>query len=142
MTVEAITGMTAVAVARGRATEAAIPNAQQVARFEGQLQEARSNLSVGHYTPPVGPLDVSSTTLHPVVSYAGQISEALRTQLNSASLEADLSGLDPQQAAAVQSFEQSCRMMCQFGATTLHFQFFTKGVQITNDSARVLLQQA
>ncbi len=123
------------------------PSAQQVARFQQQLESPASRAapsqSEGLYLSPSASATANpGVDLQPLMHYAGQLSSQFQAQFNGMKANLDTRWLEPQQAAAVRALQDACRQMCQFGVTTLHFQFLTKGVQVTNDSARSLFQQA
>jgi len=136
-----VAAVAAASLIEGHSSASALPTADQVARFEQQLQLPGATAEPGHYAAHVTASSTAGVNLQPLMDYAGQISKQFMSQVQSMSFKTDTTGLSRSQAVALHAMEESCAKACQFGLTTLNFQFYAKGVQDTGESARTLFQQ-
>jgi len=139
MSIDAVAGIAATSLPGLEASSAVQPTAQQAARFEEQLQLPDISAQPSSYGAPQS--GTGGVDLHPLMDYAGQLSNQLHTQIDGVGAKTDTTLLDPRAAATIRAMEETLDKVRDLGVTTLHFQFFTKGVQITDDSARMLFQQ-
>jgi hypothetical protein len=139
MSIDAVAGIAATSLSAPAASSAVQPTAQQAASFEQQLQLPNVSAQPSSYGAPSS--GTAGVDLHPLMDYAGQLSNQLSTQLESVGAKTDTTYLDPRQAAAVQAMDTSFEKVRNLGVTTLQFQFFTNGVQIADGGARMLFQQ-
>jgi hypothetical protein len=136
-----VAAIAAASLIEAHSSAGALPATDQVARFEQQLQLPGAAAEPGLYAAHVTESSVAGVNLQPLVDYAGQLSKDFLSQVHSMSFKTDTTGLSRSQAAALHVMEESCAKACQFGLTTLNFQFYAKGVQDTGESARTLFQQ-
>jgi hypothetical protein len=105
------------------------PTGQQVARFEQLLQQAS-------YGAPQ-----AEGGLHGVVDYFAEASTRLNTSLEPASSRLDLHSLPPvlrEQVQLQQEFHEGLRSM---NNATLEFEIIGKGVELAENTPKVLYQQ-
>ena len=132
MTDGPISAVAATVAAGAQAPEAVQPTAQQIARFEAQLQQPAPL----HYDAPASAAGASGE-LRPVIDYAGRVSNEFRTKLEHRDLK-----IDAEQWPELYLVQEVNREMRGFSLMQMQVEFIGKGVEVTNRSTQVLYQQS
>ena len=113
------------------------PTAQQVARFERQLQQPSPAEPTYYGVPPSG----LGSDFHAVVDYVGEASSRLRGSLESAAPQLDLQGLSPELQQQLQLQQEFSEGMRNMNNATLEFELIGKSVELAENMPKVLYQQ-
>jgi hypothetical protein len=135
MTDPTLTALNAVSAGGQQALPAAQPTAQQVSRFEAQLQAA------GNYEAPSQSSLGLQKNWHSVMSGAGHIAQDFRTQFAEsfklAAPDAMESGKSVTIKTALQMLDKSTRM----SYSAMNFQLLGTAERVSEDAGRTLYQQ-
>ena len=130
-----LTALNAVSAGGQQALPAAQPTAQQVSRFESQLQPA------GTYEAPSPSSLGLQKNWHSVMNGVGHVAEDFRTQFAEsfkfAAPDAAESGKPVTMKTALQMLDKSTRM----SYSAMNFQLLGTAERVTEDAGRTLYQQ-
>jgi hypothetical protein len=138
MSGESIVPIVADAMGVATTSMAAQPAAQQVARFEQQLQQASAAAEPTYYGVPVAGL---GSDMHAVVESIGEASTRLKGNLESAATQLDLQGLPPELQQQLQLQQEFSEGMRNMNNATLEFELIGKSVELAENMPKVLYQQ-
>ena len=120
------------------AASAPQPTAQQVARFEQQLQLASPTTEPAYYGAPLAGV---GSDFHAVVNYVGEASTRLSANLEPAPLQLDLQDLPPELQQQLRLQQEVNEGMRNMSNATLEFELIGKSVELAENMPKVLYQQ-